>query len=534
MSRTWGSFLQKHRAEKQVRQAIADGNLYFAADHASKVQLANWRSGSNLVRQLTEALIARSRECSLQGNMAGAWKDLTVASTIVQRNDFDRLAAEKSSLVELTLESANALLLEGRLSCAQRVVRELRSRQILDWRADQIEKSVVLMQQADDYLAKGELRKATDRLMEARNLRPDLTLVESKLAGIQTRMPQFRALKTALRHALLQNNQSEIERCCHELLEIAPCYQVAIDARRRLMDGRRQGAVQWRTEEPVHIKGTLDERSEMPEREDEQTESKPVRFEYIPQNKPLPPTQHKTKIAVTPPPVDEPVEQAVENENEFTGVAETPDEPSAVHENVEESDTSNAEQPFMLWVDGVGGYLVCPGPLSLVGQAVPGHCVQIPMRGDLLSQHVAFENSEQAIICRPIGATEIEGSVISEPSILQDGQQLKLGPIQLRFAQSHPLSGTGLLSFESRHRTHPWSDGVLLVNGPIILGGNRKNHVNCRGWDRELLLFQRNGKWWVRTTGKIEVDGAIFENEAELTRNSRISGEDFSLSLEAL
>jgi hypothetical protein len=193
-----------------------------------------------------------------------------------------------------------------------------------------------------------------------------------------------------------------------------------------------------------------------------------------------------------------------------------------------------AAKPFMVWIDGIGGYRVCPGGGNFIGQAVADANIEVPMRGDLLRRHAKFETVGRTCLLYPMGEVLVDDAKIEEAATLRDGQLLTLGPIKMAFRQAHPLSGTACLSFLSRHRTQPWSDGVLFANGPIIMGKSSRNHVICRGWSQDLLLFERDGKWFVRTKGKIDVDGTIFEDEAEVKLNSRVSGEDFSLSLEAL
>ena len=106
------------------------------------------------------------------------------------------------------------------------------------------------------------------------------------------------------------------------------------------------------------------------------------------------------------------------------------------------------------------------------------------------------------------------------------------GGVKLRYSQSHPLSKTARLDCVSRHRTLPWSDAILLASQAIILGPNRDNHVFCPDWKDDLIIFQRNGKWHCRTTGAIEIDGQSFSQEGPIQFNSRIDGEDFSLTLE--
>src|SRR5438093_1143339 len=49
-------------------------------------------------------------------------------------------------------------------------------------------------------------------------------------------------------------------------------------------------------------------------------------------------------------------------------------------------DTKRAAR-FMLWIDAVGGYLVCLGDEIVIGQAAPGTKVDVPIQADISRKH---------------------------------------------------------------------------------------------------------------------------------------------------
>jgi hypothetical protein len=50
---------------------------------------------------------------------------------------------------------------------------------------------------------------------------------------------------------------------------------------------------------------------------------------------------------------------------------------------------------FMLWIDAVGGYLVCLGDEVTIGQAVPNNRVDVPIQADISRKHVKFAGRER-------------------------------------------------------------------------------------------------------------------------------------------
>ena len=189
---------------------------------------------------------------------------------------------------------------------------------------------------------------------------------------------------------------------------------------------------------------------------------------------------------------------------------------------------------FRIWIDGVGGYLVCPGKSVWIGQAIPQAGIDIPIEGDLHRRHACIELHRGEHLISPAGELKIDG-VIARNGIspLIDGQELQLGErARLKYKQPHPLSQTARLEFSSGNRTTPWSDAVLLMAQTIIMGPSAKNHIECPDWERTLILLRQGGEWMCRTSGEFEVDGRICVGETQIRLDSNISGEDFSLTLE--
>lgn len=197
--------------------------------------------------------------------------------------------------------------------------------------------------------------------------------------------------------------------------------------------------------------------------------------------------------------------------------------------------TKTDESRFLVWVDAVGGYLVCTSDEVVLGQAVPESHVDIPILGDLARKHLKLNRTQSGYLLEPFGYVKVNGLVIEEKTLLRDGDLINLtGGIEIRFSKAHPLSATARLDFQSTHRTQPWSDAVLLMAESCVLGPNLRNHVVCRNWSEDIVFFRKNKQLFCKSLGAISVDGRAISGKTELRNNSHIEGEDFSMTLEPL
>ncbi len=467
------------KPKNPIREALAAGDFQQAAEYLQRGRFRNTLSGRRVARKLTAALVEHAETSTSAGNLNQAWTDLTTAGAVALPTDADLISRKKNQLVELTVETAETYLASGKITHAIRSIDELTSRNIMDWRADRISQTAGLLRQADDSAATGNLETAVKQLEQAKQLRPELDFIEARLSANRQRQMQLRDLTSELRDKTIRGDWSGVNACCQKLLEIAPKYQVALDAQKHcLCQMRRKTFTGMRA---THIP------------------TKPDSFFQI-------------------------------LESDSDAAIQFLDDPS--------SDDST-ENTFLLWVDGVGGYLVCAAPRNVIGQALPNSSISIPVQGDLRQRHARLETVEDRHLLQFLGASQTAGYAIDQPLALRNGQTIDLaGGVRLKYTQAHPLSSTARLDFVSRHRTQPWSDAILLAGQTIVLGPNPNNHVYCPTWEHDLILFRRPDdhpsieRWYGRYPGKLEIDGREYDREGPIGFNSRITTDDFSLSLE--
>ncbi|MCA9186100.1 MAG: FHA domain-containing protein [Pirellulaceae bacterium] len=198
--------------------------------------------------------------------------------------------------------------------------------------------------------------------------------------------------------------------------------------------------------------------------------------------------------------------------------------------------TTESGRRCQLWVDAVGGFLMCFADRVVLGQAVPDSPADVAIMADLSRQHATIIRQGEDHLLEAHGKVRVEGRRISEPTLLRDGDEIELGSgVWLRFRRPHPLSSTARLDLISHHRLEPSTDAVLLMSGLCILGPRDCNHIVCRDWEHEFVLFQSGrGKLFCRSETEFEINGQLTSGSGPLPDGSRVSGADFALSVEAM
>jgi hypothetical protein len=196
--------------------------------------------------------------------------------------------------------------------------------------------------------------------------------------------------------------------------------------------------------------------------------------------------------------------------------------------------------PFMLWIDSVGGYWVCLADELIIGQpgcrnGPAGSGVDIPILADISSRHARIRRDGEGYMIDALRDVRVAGRAVEKTEILGDGSRIEIGPnVKLQLRRTHPLSLSARLDFLSRHRTQPAADAVLLLADSCVMGPRPQSHVVCRDWSKEVILFRHDEKMVCHAAGRFEIDGVAYRNRGPLHANARVAGDGFSFSLEAV
>jgi len=211
--------------------------------------------------------------------------------------------------------------------------------------------------------------------------------------------------------------------------------------------------------------------------------------------------------------------------------------PAADGKGVATADVQTRRAPrFMLWIDAVGGYLVCLGDEILIGQASPTNKVDVPIQADISRKHVKLVRHREGYVLEPLsGKVVVDGKPVKGAMLLSDGEEIVLGEaVKLRFRKPHVLSSSARLEITSGHRSLPYADAIILMAESCVLGPKWQNHVVCREWAGDVVLYRSEDKIMCRAMESIEIDGHLHDGRGAVRPGSHVIGTDFSLTLEAV
>ena len=197
--------------------------------------------------------------------------------------------------------------------------------------------------------------------------------------------------------------------------------------------------------------------------------------------------------------------------------------------------SSSETNRFFLWVDAIGGFWVCLGDEVVLGQPAADGETDIPILGDLSQRHARIRRDGEGYLIEAIRDVRVNGHLVSGVSALQHGSLIQLGPsVRLAFRRPHALSASARLDFVSRHRTEPSVDAVILMGDSCVLGPKPHSHIVCPQWKGEVVLYRHEDQLHCRASGPLEIDGSRQRDRGRISRNSRVVGEWFSLSLQEM
>ena len=486
---------------RQAEEAARAGRFDEALALASRPDVADHHHAVQLRGRLAMELVARAGRRGEADDLAGAIDDLRVAEGLGAPPD--ALAAARLSLADRLAVEIRADLDAGEPGRVAERIEELARHKIGGPALRRAREVAEAWRVALDEARRGEFGRAHEQVDRAERLAGDTAkaALASARRDIEARQKAAAPRVEALYAALAEGRWAETLAAAEALLEVVPEHPSARQARTRA----------WQ-----QIAAIAPSSATLPGRGGR----------IIPAGLGADPP---ASPAASPPPVA--ISRVVADFEAPRGLRSIPVAPARA---LAQAGSPGPDGRFLLWLDAVGGYLVCLDDEVILGRAGTDSVADVPLLGDLSRQHATLARDGEGYVIRAIKPTFVNGKPVTTAA-LKDGDVIRLGPtVELEFRQPSPVSSTARLRVVSRHRLPLAVDGVILMAETCIVGDGRQAHVDAPGLADPVVLYRQGAALWCRAAGGFEVDGQARAARAPLTLQSSVLGEGFSFSLEPL
>jgi tetratricopeptide (TPR) repeat protein len=188
---------------------------------------------------------------------------------------------------------------------------------------------------------------------------------------------------------------------------------------------------------------------------------------------------------------------------------------------------------FLLWIDGVGGYLVCLGGRLTFGQAILDAHVDVPLVADVSRLHASLMRDTEGYVLEAVRPIQVNGQNVTR-TLLQPGDRVTLGTsCQFLFRLPVPISNTARLDLVSGHRLPLSVDAILLMADTLVLGDEAQVHIPVPDLKQPVVLFRQKDTLGIRHSGKLSINGHKSGERLLLgDPQATVSGENISFAIE--
>ena len=198
-----------------------------------------------------------------------------------------------------------------------------------------------------------------------------------------------------------------------------------------------------------------------------------------------------------------------------------------------DSPSSATGERFILWVDGVGSWLILTRDVLTVGRATGTPLTgrgtdeaDISMMASLSRRHATLTRSSDAWILRNHSTTSVNGREIELATVLPETCELGLGSsVRFRFRMPTPLSTSAELTPVSGHRLMEAVDGVVLMADTCLLGPGTATHVRCPDWNSSIVLAKTADGISARARDELAIDGKPVSGMVPLSHGQVVTGD---------
>jgi hypothetical protein len=190
----------------------------------------------------------------------------------------------------------------------------------------------------------------------------------------------------------------------------------------------------------------------------------------------------------------------------------------------------------MLWIDGVGAWLLfCGNPVVIGGPVQSAEGADLSLMAPISRRHASLLQQDDAWFFQPHQTSSVGGKPVTDKTVLHSGDVIQLGDkVRLKFRIPSVLSASAVLDLESFHQPSQSVSGVLLMVDTILLGPRSDHHVCCPEWPGLIVLFRRAGRVYCRSDNSLKLNDQPLQQNTELSDGAVISAGDFRFRLQRL
>ena len=166
---------------------------------------------------------------------------------------------------------------------------------------------------------------------------------------------------------------------------------------------------------------------------------------------------------------------------------------------------------LLLLVDGGGSYLILRGDRVSLGRVASDHPADIPIYGDVAERHANVNRVDEDYFLFANKEVEVGGRK-TKHQLLRDGDRIVLArKAKLTFRVPSRRSPTAVLDLSDTTKMPNDVRRIVLFDGHAIVGAGQSAHIRCQHAGPPLVLFERDGKFWMRQKNDGHVDNKAVE-----------------------
>jgi hypothetical protein len=461
-------------ALKQMSDALQHGRLDDAYRLGQSATVREHQRGGEVLKQLGLALLERAKSRLAGADVLGGWQDIERAGEVgAEARLVEKFKAEAG---QAAMREASARLERGSPQDVCTFIGQCKKLGLCPPGLTAVTEVARAWLDALDLVQRGELNLAVARF-ESTDWRSRAAAATFRTALIEQQLT-FTEKNVELQLAMEQRRWRDVIRLADQILVLAPqCAPV-----------RRARSLAWKELEPTTLV----------------------------QGQPKAGTRARETAGVV---------------HASAGAVAVLTPPAAAQPELPPS--KSLPRRFILWIDGVGGFLVCLSAKVSLGQASEG-AVDVPIFADISRLHAYISRDSEGYLLEAIRPVQINGQAVDK-KLLKDGDMVSMGTgCQMRFQQPVAITNTARLELKSRHKLPLSLDGIVLMDETILMGDGADAHIVIPGLRRPVALLRRKEELIVQSALPFTVDGQPVKNRGVLWLSSSVAGDDFRLTLEPI